>query len=302
MRRLKLIYNKYAGNKGFKNELDECIEVLQAAYDDISVFRTETIEAIDAHLSKINPNEFDAIAIAGGDGSLNATLNAMLNYGINSKLGVIPAGTANDFARFLGIEKGDYIHAAKVIAKDNSKKIDVGKTNGKYFINVYGVGLITNISHHVDPNLKNALGNMAYYLKGLEKIQNFVPIPLKITTSTDVFEEDVYFFLALNSGGAGGIDNIIPDASLTDGMLDGIAVKASNIAELATLGLKFFKGEHLQDDRVLYFKDKYIKLEAAKPAQGKISFETNMDGENTDPLPVEIEVVPKGIEIFIDER
>lgn len=296
MKRLKLIYNNNSGNRSFKNELDTCIKILQEAGYDINIFRSCTVNDIGTHLQQLNKNEFDTIVSAGGDGTLNVIVNYMMKNNIKSKLGIIPAGTANDFARHLKIEK-PYKKAAEIIANGKTIKVDVGKVNNEFFINVFGAGLITNISQHVDPNVKNTLGNFAYYLKGIEKLQSFSPMPIRITNSKEVIEEEIYFFLALNSSGAGSFDKLAINASINDGLFDFLAVKSSGITELAALVLKFFKGEHIIDNRVIHFQDNFVKLEAIETDK-HVSFETNIDGESAPSMPLEIINIPSAIEIF----
>ena len=291
-----LIYNDYAGSRGFKNDLDPCLKIFQdAGYEDISVFRSEHIPHICQHLNKFGKDDFDTIVAAGGDGTLNAVVSSVLNKGINTKIGIIPAGTSNDFASHLKIEK-HYTKAAEIITKGNTIKVDVGKANDRYFINVFGAGLITNISHYVDPAMKSILGNFAYYLKGIEKLQSYTPMPVKITTSDRVIEEDIYFFLALNSARAGGFDKLVEGASVRDGLLDMLAVRAGHIGDIVALLLKFFMGEHINDERVIHFRDKYALIEGRGQ---KNSFETNIDGENGPPMPVEINMYKSAIEVYM---
>lgn len=296
MKKLKLVYNSKSGNRSFKNEIDVCIKVFQEAGYDVSIFRSCAYNDIQHHLNSLNKNEFDTIVAAGGDGTLNTVVNYIVKHNINSKLGIIPAGTANDFARHLKIEK-PYKNAAEVIARGHTIKVDVGRANDTYFINVFGAGLLTNISHHVDTNVKSTLGNIAYYLKGLEKLQSFTPMPIRIINSNEVIEEDIYFFLALNSSGAGSFDKLAKNALINDGLFDFLAVKSSGITELAALALKFLKGDHINDSRVIHFKDNYVKLEP-REKNNKASFETNIDGENGPSMPLEIKNIPSAIEVF----
>ena len=296
MKRLKLIYNNRSGNRSFKNELDSCIEIFQNAGYDINIFRSSTYNDISNHLQNLKKDEYYTIVSVGGDGTLNTVVNYMMRNNIKSKLGIIPAGTANDFARHLKIQK-PYTSAAEIIAKGKTIKVDIGKANEDYFINVLGVGLLTNISQQVTPTVKNTLGNLAYYLKGVENLQNFIPMPIRIINSKEVIEEEIYFSIILNSSGAGSFDKLATDASVNDGLFDFLAVKSSGITELAALVLKFLKGEHMNDSRVIHFKDNHIRLETMKHDE-KVSFETTVDGENGPTLPLEITNISSAIEVF----
>lgn len=298
MRKLKLIYNNRSGNRSFKNDIDSCIEILQNAGYDINIFRSSTYNDINNHLENTKKDEYHTIVSVGGDGTLNTIVNYMMKNNMKSKLGIIPAGTANDFARYLKIQK-PYSSAAEIIARGNTIKVDVGKASNDYFINVFGLGLITNLSQQVTPTIKNTLGNLAYYLKGIENLHNFAPMHIRIINSKETMEEEIYFLLVLNSSGAGSFDELAVDASVNDGLFNILAVKSSGITELAAIVLKFFKGEHINDSRVIHFKDSFVKLESMQHNHDKsISFETTVDGENGPSIPLEIRNIPSALEVF----
>ena len=251
---------------------------------------------ITTDLEQTEPDQYHTIVAAGGDGTLNAVVNGVVKNGLGAKIGIIPAGTANDFARFLKIEK-PYSVAAEIIAAGRTVPVDIGLSNQSYFINVFGAGAITNISHYVDEQLKNTLGNMAYYLKAIEKIQSFTTTPVVIKNSVKEMKENIYFFLALNSGGAGGFDGITANnASVNDGKLDMIAVKKGDITELMTVLMKFLRGEHIEDERIIYYQDNYTELIFTDQV------ETNIDGENGPTPPIHISVLPQAIEVFVPKN
>ena len=292
IKKLKLIYNDGAGNRGFKNDLDSVLKTFTTAGYDINILRTENPRDIAKHLKKDDAKLYDTIVSAGGDGTLNLVVSAMIDNNIKAKLGILPAGTANDFARFLRIEK-PHTDAAEIITKGKTKKIDIGTVNDKYFVNVFGSGLLTNISNYVDPAVKNTLGNMAYYLKGIEKWGSISPVPITIRNSSSVIEEEIFFLLALNSSGAGGFDRIIDTADPSDGYFDVIAVKSGKIPDIMGLLLKFLRHEHINDDRVIYFRDNYTEIYGPK------DFETNIDGEAGIQLPAKLGILPQAIEVFV---
>ena len=288
---LKLIYNDNAGSRNFKYELDNIIKIFTEVGYDISILRTQTLKDINNNLNNKKPDQYHTIVAAGGDGTLNTVISSVLRNNLNAKIGIIPAGTANDFARALKIEK-PYTSAAEIIANGKTTTVDVGIANDQYFINVFGAGAITNISHHVDSQMKNTLGNVAYYIKALEKLQTLSPTPVKIKTSSKTIEEEIYFFLALNSCGAGGFDAIAKNAQIDDGLLDMIAIKQGTIAEMVALIMKFLKGDHLSDEKVIHYQDNYTEISFTD------NVETNIDGEKGPATPVIIGTIPKAIEIF----
>ena len=312
-KKLRLIYTHTAGNGSFKTELDTVISILSPKYD-ISIFRANNLTEIKFFMQTIKPNEYDVIASAGGDGTLNVVAGSIVKNGLNSVLGIIPAGTSNDFARKIGISRA-FSSAAETILNGSIKEVDVGFVGHgdlamsqystfdlrdyekkEFFINVFGIGTLTNVSNYVKQQAKSTLGNMAYYFKGIEKLQKLEPMKLKITTTNRVYEDEFLFALALNTGAAGGFDKLVRRAKIDDGKLDFIAIKDKGPTTLPTLLVRLMMDEHLTDERIIYFRDSYVKIESL---ENKDSYETNIDGEKgPEKLPLEIIVGHKKLKIF----
>ena len=296
MRKLKLIYNPNSGDKTFKLNLDICASVLQNADYEVHLFRSQVPGDITEHIKQMPADVYDAVVVSGGDGTINLVINALLNCNIAVPIGIIPSGTANDFATFLRIPP-DPVEACKIIAQGNLISSDAGKANDTYFINVCGAGLLTNISQNIDNNFKSALGKLAYYIKGLEQIPNFEAFQVRITNSTQVIIDDLYFFIVLNSSGAGGFENLSSYSEINDGKLDFIGFRQMPIIELAKMFLKVLKGDYLDDSNIIYFQDSYIKIENLSD---KLNFsETDVDGESGPNMPVTITTLPNALQFFV---
>ena len=296
MKKLKLIYNPFSGNKGFKFDIDVCVGIFQEGGYEVHLFRTQKKGDIQRHILEMDEN-YDVIVISGGDGTVNIAVNALMQRGLHIPMGIIPSGTANDFASFLGLKSGKVEDSCRIIASTEPKDIDIGVVNDSiYFINVCAGGLLTNVSQTVDTDVKNALGSLSYYLKGVEQLPNFTKIPFRITTSNSVVEEMFYLFMVLNSAGTGGFMNIAPDASITDGKFDFVGIKAKPVLELPILFLKIFSGELINDSGVIYLRDHQFKIECLKE-DFKIR-ESTVDGEEGPPMPLNIKVLPKALPVF----
>jgi YegS/Rv2252/BmrU family lipid kinase len=297
MKKLLLLYNPSAGNKSFRYDIDPCVHAFQEGGFVTTVYRTADPGDIEECVADIAGEKPDAVVISGGDGSLNRTVNAMKKHGVDAPVGIIPSGTANDFATYLKIPQ-DPRAAAEIIARGDTAQIDLGIVNGRYFVNVCAAGVLTNISQNIDVNFKNAFGKLAYYVKGMEQITDFSPMKLKITESKKVYEESVYFFFVLNGAGTGGFDRLSPGASARDGLFDFIAFKEFPIHELAFVFLKVLTGDFLNDGRVLFFRDRYIKIELMEDLKDPRMLETDVDGEAGPNIPVDIENIPGALRIF----
>jgi YegS/Rv2252/BmrU family lipid kinase len=264
------------------------IEKLQGGNYEVTPYRTMSIDGI--YESMKHAKGFDCIISCGGDGTLNHVINAMVQNDIDVPVGILPAGTANDFAKHLDIPKKISL-ACDLIINGNITEFDLGKINSRYFVNVAAGGLLTDVSQRIDTNLKNTLGKMAYYLKGIEQLPNFKPIPVKIKHGKSVISEMVFLFLILNGSTAGGF-RLAPDSTANDQMLNLVAVKSCNIVELFNLFIKMLKGEHLESNNVIYLKGQEFTIECSE------NIETDVDGEAGPGFPLNIRLSNKKIRVF----
>lgn len=237
---------------------------------------------------------FDVVIAAGGDGTLNEVINGLAEQPYRPKLGILPLGTTNDFARALGIPR-NFEAACDLITRNQTVPIDIGKVNEKYFINIAGGGSLTELTYEVPSRLKTVLGQLAYYVKGLEKLPSFKPIKATIETDTETIEEEIMLFLASNSNSVGGFEKLVPDASLNDGKLDLILLRKCNLAEFIRIVTSAMRGDHLNDPHLKYIRTS--KLNVTSPDYVQL----NLDGEYGGTLPVNISVLPSHLEVFADE-
>ena len=280
MKKVKFIYNPYSGENLILSNLDKIIKIHQQAGYAIIPYRIDkdfdVIEAFD-DFKEIN---YSYVLIAGGDGTVDGVVNAMAKVGVSVPIGIIPVGTANDFAKFLGmslnIEK-----ACKQILSSEVTAVDLGSINDKYFVNVASAGLFTDVSQKTDVNLKNTIGKLAYYVKGLEELPNFRNIDIKIKSKEMEFEGSMYFMLVFNGQTAGGF-KLAYQSDPSDGLLDVIIFKAISIRELLPLFVKVLRGEHLDSDNVIYFKTDNLEIECHE------DIVTDIDGEKGPDFPLNI--------------
>lgn len=294
MKKVKLIYNPYSGDKTFKFDLDLCVKKLQEAGYEVHLFRTIEKDELELNIKNTPKDFYDAFIISGGDGSINLLINAVMKYGLNHiPIGIIPSGTANDFASFLKLPKSPE-DACQVITDGNIQFADVGMANNQYFINVCAGGLFANVSEIIDKNFKETFGKFAYYIKAIEQMHNYNPIELKITNSKETFQDKFDLFLVLNSSGTGGIEKLSPEASINDGMFDFVGFRNVGISNLPSLVIKFLKGEYLKHNKILYFQDNEILIENISEKE----IFSDLDGEKGPKLPIRITNIKNSIKIF----
>ncbi|MGM9963588.1 MAG: YegS/Rv2252/BmrU family lipid kinase [Clostridium sp.] len=288
--KVKFIYNPYSGENLILSKLDKVISLHQEAGYTIVPYRITAGEDVGVALNDIKDGNYKYILIAGGDGTVDSVVNAMAKSGISLPIGILPVGTANDFSKFLGMPS-DVEEACKQILSSEVKSVDLGSINDKYFVNVASTGLFTDVSQKTDVNLKNTIGKLAYYLKGLEELPNFRKLHVNISSKEVEFDGEMYLLLVFNGATAGNF-NLATRADACDGLLDIIMFKAVQIYELLPLFIKVLKGEHLDSNKVLYFKTDYLKVECHE------DIVTDIDGEKGPDFPLEIKCIKGGLKIL----
>ena len=289
MKKVRFIYNPYSGENSIVNELDNVVKLHQEADLTIVPYRIQKGRDLAEALDIIDET-YRYILIAGGDGTVDSLVNAMKQRNVNLPIGILPVGTANDFGKFINMP-ADIEEACKQILDSKPVAVDVGKINNKYFINVASMGLFTDISQKTDVNLKNTMGKLAYYLKGLEELPNFRKLKVKISSKECNYEGEMYLLLVFNGQTAGNL-NLATEAEVTDGKLDVVMFKAIAIIELLPLFIKLLKGEHLDSDKVVYFKTDDVYIESSE------DIVTDIDGERGPDFPLRIQCIKGGIKLL----
>ena len=291
-KKVLLFYNPRSGDGMFKNNLDRIVERFQEIQQMVIPVRADDNTDIRDILLSMNQDEYAKIIAAGGDGTINIVVNAMMETGCELPVAVFPAGTANDYAHYFNIPT-NLDGMLDIATRDNYVSADIGCCNGRYFVNVAAIGSVIDVSQKTDSNMKNALGILAYYLRGLSELRTLKPVKVTITTDDRTFTESIFFMVVLNGNSAGGFRKLGVTSSINDGIFDVIIFKETKFADLPLLALNVLQGRHPDNDHVLYFQTSKIHIDSEE----KIS--TDVDGEIGEPLPLDIEIVPKRIRINV---
>ncbi|MFS0674508.1 diacylglycerol kinase [Ornithinibacillus sp. 179-J 7C1 HS] len=293
MKRARIIYNPTSGREAFKKELPAVLEKLElAGYEASAHATTGEGDAIKAAKLAVE-RKYDIVIAAGGDGTINEVINGLAEQEYRPKLGVIPVGTTNDFARALTIPRDSIQKAVDVIVENHTKLLDIGKVNEQYFINIAGGGKLTELTYDVPSKLKTMLGQLAYYVKGIEMLPSLKPARVKIEYDGNIIEEDIMLFLISNTNSVGGFEKLAPDACLDDGYFDLLILRKTNLAEFVRIASMALRGAHLEDDHVIYTKARHVKVTPEDKMQ------LNIDGEYGGLLPGEFRNLQQHIEFFV---
>ncbi|MDZ5473623.1 diacylglycerol kinase [Bacillus sp. 31A1R] len=292
MKRARIIYNPTSGREIFKKHLPEVLQKLELAGFETSCHATTGAgDAINAARIAVE-RRYDLVVAAGGDGTINEVVNGLAEQEYRPKLGVIPVGTTNDFARALHIPR-DIEAAADIIVKGDTIPVDIGRINDKYFINIAGGGRLTELTYEVPSKLKTMLGQLAYYLKGMEMLPSIRATEVSIEYDGKLFEGEVMLFLVGLTNSVGGFEKLAPDSSINDGLFSLLILKKTNLAEFIRIATLAVRGEHINDPHLIYTKANRIKV------QSKEKVQLNLDGEFGGLLPAEFVNLYHHLEVFV---
>ena len=275
------IINKEAG-KGKKEKIVANIENACKKRNIEYQIRYITKEKTGADIAKEYEKEENVIYVIGGDGTITMTIEGIV--GTNNKLGIIPAGSGNDTYR-----------AVKNLPNGNTK-IDLGKINDKYFINVACIGVDAEVANNVDIVKNKVPPSQIYNASIVYTFIKFKPQKIKITTNVKKIE-DYYTILSICNGAYyGGGYNIAPKSQLTDSLLDIYYAEKMSKLKMLPLLLKVKKGAHEGKRRMHKFRTKHVEINLEK----EVTF--NVDGEKLTDKNFVIDIMPKAIWYYNDEE
>ncbi len=250
----------------------------------VELFAKHGITLETRHLTLgINPFD-DALdtelaIVCGGDGSINYVVNCMRELGINPTLGIIPMGTANDFANALDLPMRP-IAAAKRILDGTVRNIDCCKVNDRYFVNIFSFGIFTSASQRTPRAAKKQFGKLAYLKPGIDDIRTMRPIRIQFKTDRGVeYNGSVLVFLAFNGITAGRM-MLTRQSRPDDGLMEIVALESRHkIYSYGDIARYILGGN---PDAVRHFRCSEIEVTSS---QHRI---TDIDGERGPNFPLHI--------------
>ncbi|MCM3135719.1 diacylglycerol kinase [Paenibacillus polysaccharolyticus] len=292
MKKARLIYNPTSGREEMKKRLADILQRLDQGGIEASCHATTGEGDATREAELAIERGYDMIIAAGGDGTLYEVINGMAERDNRPPLGVFPLGTTNDFARALGIPRQweDYVD---LVIQQQTRPLDLGKANDRYFINIAGGGSLTELTYEVPSRLKTMIGQLAYYMKGIEKMASLSPQELIIRANgQEEIHDEFMLFLIANTNSVGGFEKLAPGATIDDGLFDVIGVRKCNLADMIRLVTLALRGEHLNDKKVVHFQTDYMEVNSPGYVQ------LNLDGELGGTLPAKFTNLKHHLQLF----
>jgi diacylglycerol kinase (ATP) len=264
---------------------------------DAATVQTKRPEDFKRFTTKALEQGCDTIVAAGGDGTLNGVLNALGDRMGDVRLGLLPLGTGNDFARSVNIPT-DVEHAVAVLRENRAQEIDVIRVKRgdivRYMLNVSAGGFSSKVSELADSDLKDTWGPLCYARSLIGALPQLDDYHTEIRLDDqEVVRTPAYNVVIANARYVAGGIPIAPEAMLDDGLADVVILPVASLKDLAGLAPSTLLGKHLTSDRIIFRRARKVEI-TSEPAM-----RFNTDGELLPPGPISFDVLPGAIHFIV---
>lgn len=272
-KKMLFVYNPKAGKERIREHLAGILDIFAAQDYEIRVVPTRRRGEAEEVVVKRGKG-YDLVVASGGDGTLDEVVTGMIESGVKTPIGYIPAGSTNDYGESLGLSK-NMLTAAQTAVKGRAVSCDMGAFNDDIFVYIAAFGLFTDVSYETDQEIKNVLGHMAYILEGMKRLSSVQSYHLKVTSGDLVIEDEFIFGMITNSRSVGGFKNITgKNVELDDGEFEVTLIKMPhNPVELNSIMVSLLNRD-IDSDEMYCFKASEITVESKEPLSW------TLDGEN----------------------
>lgn len=295
-KRMLFIYNSHAGRGLIRANLVDILDIYSASgYELIAHATQRQKDAYEIAYKYASEGKCDLIVCAGGDGTLDEVACAVMRSGRRIPVGIISAGSTNDFGYSLGIPS-DILDAARAAVIGEPYACDIATFNEYYFTYTAAFGVLADVSYDTPQNIKNALGHAAYILNGMSRLSQMKKYHAKVTYNGKTYEDDYILGMLVSSNSVGGFKGITGEGvKLDDGLHELLLIKApKHIGGLSqvineVLGHKFLGGRYLQ-----YAKVDHVSFDFDEEAAWSLDGEFGGKVTHAD-----LSVIQKGIDYMI---
>jgi diacylglycerol kinase (ATP) len=269
--RALLIVNRKA--RSGEDQAEAAAEALAAAGIEAVPFEApENLSCAEAITAGLAPGGFDRVVIGGGDGTLNAAIPGLLEAGL--PFGILPLGTANDLARSLGIPV-DIEGAARIIATEAPRPVDLGEVNGHPYFNVASIGFSAELAAELKAEAKKRWGKLGYGVAALGLLRRARPFRAELLHDGQVERVRTIQVSVGNGRHYGGGLTVAEGARPDDGVLDVYSLEVTHWWRLVALLPWLRRGTHGSWRDVRAFRTTALELRTRRPRP------VNTDGELT---------------------
>lgn len=239
---------------------------------------------------------YDMIVAAGGDGTLNEVINGIGEKLGEARVGLIPLGTGNDFARTIGMPT-DLDAAIDVIRTGKTRAVDLVRVTSdevRYFVNVSAGGFSGLVDEKITPKMKKTWGPLAYLRSAAAALPDLRAYRTTLAfDNAESLQLDLYNVVVANGRFVAGGRLIAPEASIDDGLLDIILIQQRSAPELALLAAQVALGTHLSSNAIVF------RRAAKLTVNSKPGMWFNVDGELVGNEPARFEILPRALRFVV---
>ena len=288
MKKAMLIINPTSGGEKALDYKEKLENKAKEYFEYVETKITEKAKDATAFAEEASKENYEAVIVFGGDGTVNEVISGIAEKDYIPKLGIIPGGTGNLITKLLEISQ-DIDEAIDQLDFNKTNAIDIGKANKSYFGYIFSVGSLPEAIHNVEIEDKTKYGVLAYAINTIKSVIKDEVFNIKVETEHGSYEGKASQVLVL-------LSNYYADKKIFEENKDGYAniliLKNASIISKISLIPDLLKGDIVENDNIEYIKAKDITISS------DTKLESDIDGDQSDDLPVKITVLGNHIEIY----
>lgn len=288
MKKAMLIINPTSGGEKALDYKEKLENKAKEYFEYVETKITEKAKDATVFAEEASKENYKAVIVFGGDGTVNEVISGIAEKDYIPKLGIIPGGTGNLITKLLEISQ-DIDEAIDQLDFNKTNAIDIGKANKSYFGYIFSVGSLPEAIHNVEIEDKTKYGVLAYAINTIKSVIKDEVFNIKIETENGSYEGEASQVLVL-------LSNYYADKKIFEENKDGYAniliLKNASIISKLSLIPDLLKGDIVENDNIEYIKAKDITISS------DTKLESDIDGDQSDDLPVKITVLGNHIEIY----
>lgn len=287
-RDIALLTNPTAGKGRGARYRDVALERLRGAGHTVrNLTGRDAAEAQDlAHQAVAD--RVDALVVVGGDGMVHLAVQAAAGTGV--PIGLVPAGTGNDVARYFGVPRKDPVAAANLVLAGRTRTVDLARSGTQHFVTVLAAGFDAIVNERAN-KMTWPKGQMRYNMATLAELRTFEPIPYTLDLDGETRSLQAMLVAVGNGPSFGGGLRITEGALLDDGLLDVVIIKPMSKVGLVRTYPKLFRGTHTTHPQYEHHRVRRVTV----AAPGIVSY---ADGERFGALPLTVECAPGALTVL----
>ena len=283
-----LIINPTSGGEKALDYKEKLENKAREYFDDVETKITQKAKDATNFAEEAARERYESILVFGGDGTVNEVISGIAERDYIPKLGIIPGGTGNLITKLLEINQ-DIDGAIEELDFNLTDKIDIGKANGHYFGYIFSIGSLPEAIHNVEIVDKTKFGILAYAVNTMKSVMTDQVFNIKVETESGNYLGEASHVLVL-------LTNYFADKKIFEENKDGYAniliLKDASIFSKLSLIPDLLKGDLVENENIEYIKARTIKISS------DIELESDVDGDKSDNLPVDIKVLGQHIEVY----